>query len=169
MYDKCRDPIAGSVTSLTPEEMSAASPSIFTRIARRELPAHVVWEDADFMAFLTLNPISSGHLLVTPKEEVDSIFALGASAYQRLWQIVRFLEVPLREAIGSPSIGIAVEGFGVPHAHVHLVPVYHLGDMDPRRASTATLEELRPVAEKIRLEVEKALVFCNEDSVAKAA
>jgi len=127
--------------------------SIFTRIARKELPAHVVWEDREFMALLALQPVSSGHLLLVPKEQVDSIYNLSERAYHRLWQIVRFLEAPLRRAIGAPRIGLAFEGFGVAHAHVHLIPVYRRGDLDPRRATTAAFEDLRPIAEHIRAEI----------------
>jgi histidine triad (HIT) family protein len=127
--------------------------SIFTRIARKELPAHVVWEDAEFMALLALQPVSSGHLLLVPKQQVDSIYNLPEKAYYRLWQIVRFLEAPLRRAIGAPRIGLAFEGFGVAHAHLHLIPVYRRGDLDPRRATTAAFEDLRPIAERIRAEI----------------
>jgi histidine triad (HIT) family protein len=127
--------------------------SIFTRIARKELPAHIVWEDAEFMALMAIKPVSSGHLLLAPKELVDSIYNLTERAYYRLWQIVRFLEAPLRRAIGAPRIGIAFEGFDVAHAHVHLIPVYRLGDLDPHRATQATLEGLQPIAEQIRAEI----------------
>jgi histidine triad (HIT) family protein len=127
--------------------------SIFTRIARKELPAHIVWEDAEFMALMALAPISSGHLLLAPKAEVDTIYNLTERAYYRLWQIVKCLEAPLRRAIGAPRIGIAFEGFGVAHAHIHLVPVYRRGDLDPRRATQAAFEDLRPIAERIRAEI----------------
>ena len=81
--------------------------SIFTRIARKELPAHIVWEDAEFMALMALAPISSGHLLLAPKAEVDTIYNLTERAYYRLWQIVKCLEAPLRRvptSISFPSI-----------------------------------------------------------------
>jgi histidine triad (HIT) family protein len=127
--------------------------SIFTRIARKELPAHIVWEDAEFMSLTSIKPVSSGHLLLAPKEQVDSIYDLTEKAYYRLWQIVRFLEAPLRRAVGAPRIGIALEGFGVAHAHVHLIPVHRIGDLDPRRATQAAFEDLRPIAERIRAEI----------------
>ena len=127
--------------------------SIFTRIARKELPAHIVWEDAEFMSLMSIKPVSSGHLLLAPKAQVDTIYNLTERAYYRLWQIVRFLEAPLQRAIGAPRIGIAFEGFGVAHAHVHLIPVYRLGDLDPRRATLAAFEDLRPIAERIRAEI----------------
>jgi diadenosine tetraphosphate (Ap4A) HIT family hydrolase len=68
-------------------------------------------------------------------------------------KIVRSLEAPLRRAIGAPRIGLAFEGFGVAHAHLHLIPVYRRGDLDPRRATTAAFEDLRPIAERIRNEI----------------
>lgn len=94
-----------------------------------------------------------GHLLLVPKQQVESIYQLPDEAYYRLWQIVRFLEAPLRRAIDAPRIGLAFEGFGVPHAHLHLIPVYRRGDLDPRRAKPAAFEDLRPIAERIRNEI----------------
>jgi histidine triad (HIT) family protein len=127
--------------------------SIFTRIARREFPAHIVWENAEFLAFMAVTPISPGHLLLVPKEQVESIYDLTEDTYARFWQIVRRLEAPLRRATGAARIGLAFEGFGVAHAHVHLVPVCRRGDLDPSRATQVTLDELRPLAERISGEV----------------
>lgn len=130
--------------------------SVFTRIIDRELPAEIVWEDVDFIAIMDANPISEGHLLVIPKVEEDSIFDLPTDTYRRIWDLVRWLEKPLLRATGGPRIGVAVEGFGVPHAHIHMVPVYRGGDLDPHRARKASKEELAEIARRIRLEIDQA-------------
>ncbi len=127
--------------------------SVFTRIIHRELPAEIVWEDAEFIAIMDANPMSDGHLLVIPKVEQDSIFGLPPDRYRRIWNLVRWLEKPLLRAIGCPRIGIAVEGFGVPHAHIHMVPLYHGGDLDPHRARKAPKEALAEAARRIRSEI----------------
>jgi histidine triad (HIT) family protein len=129
--------------------------SIFTRIIHRELPAEIVWEDTSFIVIMDVNPVSEGHLLVIPKIEEDSIFSLPNDTYDQIWNLVRWLEKPLLRAIGCPRIGIAVEGYGVPHVHVHMVPVYRAGDLDPHRARKATEEELREISGRVRSEIEK--------------
>jgi histidine triad (HIT) family protein len=128
--------------------------TIFTKIIRRELPGQIVWEDDAFAAIMDINPVSAGHLLVIPKREEDSLFSLPTEEYVQLWELVRWLEGPLRRAIGSPRIGIAVEGFSVPHVHIHMVPVYQGGDLDPNRGQKATIEELCILAGRIRNEIE---------------
>lgn len=127
--------------------------SIFTKIIARELPAQVVWEDDAVIVIMDVNPVHEGHLLVIPKREEDSIFSLSPAEYHRLWHVVRCLEGPLRRAIDSPRIGIAVEGFGVPHVHIHMVPVFRGGDLDPNRAKTTSDEVLASAAARIRSEI----------------
>lgn len=124
--------------------------SIFTRIIRGELPSHKVWEDADFFAFLDINPIQRGHMLLVPKKEVDSIWDLDEATYAALWSRVRKLAPPLCKAIGAVRTGIVVEGLAVPHVHVHLIPINKTADIDPHHQKKATPEELAPIAETIR-------------------
>jgi histidine triad (HIT) family protein len=127
--------------------------SIFTRIITGELPGHIIWQDADFAALLDINPINPGHVLLVPKLEIESIFDLPAPMYQRAWEVVRWLEPALRRVAGAPKLGIAVEGFGVAHAHIHLVPVFEGNQLDPNRAKATSQSELS----QIRLQIMQEL------------
>jgi histidine triad (HIT) family protein len=127
--------------------------SIFTKIIRREEPGYIVWEDKEFIALLDINPIKPGHTLVIPKEEVDSIFDLSEEQYKKIWEIVKFLASPLQKATQAKRIGIAVEGFGVPHTHIHLVPVNNTCDLDPNKSKKATQEELETMHSQILNEI----------------
>ena len=104
-------------------------PSIFTRIINGEIPANKVYEDDRVIAILDLHPQMPGHTLVIPKVQVDHIWDLSDSDYEYLWATVKKIGQHIREVIGSPRVGVVVEGFGVPHCHVHLVPIYHGNDL----------------------------------------
>jgi histidine triad (HIT) family protein len=104
-------------------------PSIFTRIINGEIPTFKIYEDDRVIAFLDQHPQNPGHTLVVPKIQVDHIWDLSDYDYQYLMTIVKDIGNHIRKVIGSPRVGIVVEGFGVPHAHVHLVPIYHGNDL----------------------------------------
>jgi histidine triad (HIT) family protein len=104
-------------------------PSIFTRIINGEFPAHKIYEDDRVIAFLDLHPQTEGHTLVVPKVQVDHIWELSDDDYAYLWKIVKKLGAHIHEVIGSSRVGIVVEGFGVPHTHVHLIPIYKSNDL----------------------------------------
>jgi len=104
-------------------------PSIFTRIINHEIPAHIIYEDDRVIAFLDLHPQMEGHTLVVPKTQVDQIWELSDDDYRYLWEVVKKIGNHIHEVIGSPRVGVAVEGFGVPHTHVHLVPIYNGNDL----------------------------------------
>ena len=123
---------------------------VFCRIAAGEAPAHRVWEDSAHVAFLTIDPIAAGHLVVVPRAHVDGVFDLEPAAYARLFACGRMLAGPVAAAAGAPRTGVAVEGFGVPHAHVHLVPVWKGNDLDPCRHAPAGEAELAAVAGRLR-------------------
>lgn len=106
-----------------------SEPSIFTRIINGEIPAYKIYEDDRVIAFLDLHPQNEGHTLVVPKIQVDHIWDLTDDDYQYLWQTVRKIGTHIRKEIGAPRVGVIVEGFGVPHCHVHLVPIYHGNDL----------------------------------------
>jgi histidine triad (HIT) family protein len=104
-------------------------PSIFTRIIKGEIPAHKIYEDDRVIAFLNIHPINAGHTLVVPKVQVDHIWDLSNDEYSYLWDITKKIGNHIREVIGSPRVGVVVEGFGVPHVHIHLIPIYHGNDL----------------------------------------
>jgi histidine triad (HIT) family protein len=104
-------------------------PSIFTRIINGEVPAHIIYQDERVIAFLDTHPISEGHTLVVPKKQVDQIWDLDKNDYEYLWEVVRKIGSHTREIIKSTRVGVIVEGFGVPHAHIHIIPIYHSNDL----------------------------------------
>ncbi len=125
-------------------------PSIFTRIIEREIPAHILHEDDDFLAFLDVRPIREGHTLVIPKTEVDDIFDLPDPLLAGLLPFARPVANAIQRVTGATRIGMAVLGLEVPHAHIHLVPIDGLHDLDFRRARPAADDELAAAAKRIR-------------------
>jgi histidine triad (HIT) family protein len=125
----------------------------FCRIARGEISAEVVWEDEEHLAFLDINPVKPGHVLLIPREHVPWVDELPAESHARLFARVRELAGPVARAAGAPRTALAVEGFGVPHAHVHLIPVWKSGDLDPCRQRPASDDELRLAAGRLRAEI----------------
>ena len=124
--------------------------SIFTRIVAREIPAHILHEDDDFMAFLDVRPIREGHSLVITKAEVPDIFDLPESLLAGLLPFARPVARAIQQVTQATRIGTTVIGLEVPHAHIHLVPIDGLHDLDFRRARPAAEEELAATAEHIR-------------------
>jgi histidine triad (HIT) family protein len=105
--------------------------------------------------FLDVNPVNPGHLLIIPKEHVESVFDLPDEQYKNIFETAKALSTPLQNAMQSRKIGIAVEGFGVSHAHVHLVPLHNPNELNPERATHMDDEILATIAEKIAAEIAK--------------
>ncbi|MDA8194350.1 MAG: HIT family protein [Thermaerobacter sp.] len=125
-------------------------PSVFSRIVARELPSHGVYEDEAVYAFLDINPVAAGHTMVIPKVEVDEFFALDPLILAHLMKVAQPIAAAIKRVTGVARIGAVVAGFDVPHAHLHLIPVNSLADLDFRRARAAKQEELREMADNIR-------------------
>lgn len=125
-------------------------PSIFTRIVNREIPAQILREDEDFLAFLDVRPIRAGHSLVIPKREIDDVFDLPGPLLSGLLVFARPVANAIRETTGAQRVGMAVMGIEVPHAHVHLVPIDDIGDLDFRKARPADDADLAAMGERIR-------------------
>src|ERR1700733_4289863 len=125
-------------------------PSIFTRIVAREIPAHIVREDSNFLAFLDIRPILERHTLVISKAEVPDVFDLPDSLLEGLLLFARPVARAIQQVTRATRVGMAVIGLEVPHAHVHLVPIDGVNDIDFRRASPAADEELAATADRIR-------------------
>lgn len=108
--------------------------TIFTKIAKGEIPSYKVAENDRFYAFLDINPLAEGHTLVIPKDvEDDYIFNLDPETYEGLWAFARKVAVAMKAAIPCKRIGVAVLGMEVPHTHIHLVPLQSEADMDFRK------------------------------------
>lgn len=129
-------------------------PSIFTRIVNREIPAQILREDDEFLAFLDVRPIRPGHSLVVPKAEIEDVFDLPDSLLSGLLVFARPVAQAIRETTGAKRVGIAVVGIEVPHAHVHLLPIDDFDDLDFRKAQPADDGDLAAMAERIRAALE---------------
>jgi histidine triad (HIT) family protein len=124
--------------------------SIFSKIISGEIPAHVVAETFDFLAFLDINPLAEGHVLVIPKKEVDYIFDLDDETYAGLQIFTKIVATGIKKAIPCKKVGVAVIGLEVPHAHIHLIPLNRVDDMNFARPKLSfTKEQLEATAEKI--------------------
>lgn len=105
-------------------------PSIFSKIVRNEIPSYKVYENENFLAFLDINPLKKGHTLVIPKIEVDYIFDLKSKEYQDLWNFAKLVAKGMKRVIKCERISIVVMGLEVPHAHIHLIPLDSMQDID---------------------------------------
>ena len=104
--------------------------SIFSKIVRGEIPSYKIAEDDHYLAFLDIFPLAVGHVLVIPKNETDSVFDLHDQEYQGLWQFAKKTAKAIEKTIPCKRVGIAVIGLEVPHAHIHLIPLNNIQDID---------------------------------------
>lgn len=125
--------------------------SLFTRIVRGELPCHKVGEDDRFLAFLDINPLRDGHTLVIPKMEVDQFFDLNDDLLAGIMPFAKQVAQRIKSVVPCARIGITVIGLEVPHAHVHLIPIDGIHDMEFSRPKLKrSAEELAEMARRIR-------------------
>lgn len=104
--------------------------SIFTKIVRGEIPCYKVAETESCFAFLDINPLVKGHTLVVPKKEIDYLFDVEDSLYTELFLFAKKVSQAIKNTIPCLRVGVAVIGTEVPHAHIHLVPLNHMGDLN---------------------------------------
>ena len=123
--------------------------SIFTKIINREIPAYIVAENNDFIAFLDVNPNAIGHTLCVPKKEVDKLFDLDEQIYNDLMSFSRKVAIGLEKAIPCERIGMTVIGLEVPHVHVHLIPLHEMADIQFKKKVSLTKEEFEQTAKAI--------------------
>jgi len=125
--------------------------SIFSKIVSGEISAHVVAETVEYLAFLDIQPLTAGHVLVVPKVEVDYIFDAEEDLYVGLWMFAKIVAKGVKVAFPCKKVGVAVIGLEVPHAHIHLIPMNNVSDMDfSKEKLKPSPEELTEAAEKIR-------------------
>lgn len=126
-------------------------PSIFSKIITGELPSYKIAETENYLAFLDVFPLTEGHVLVIPKKETDNIFDIEDEEFAGLHLFSKIIASAVKQAVPCRKVGVAVIGLEVPHAHIHLVPINEVGDINfakPKLKPTA--EELQSVAERIR-------------------
>lgn len=125
--------------------------SIFTRIINGEIPCHKVGEDERFLAFLDIRPLRAGHTLVVPKVEVDRFFDLPADLLAAMMPFAKEVALRIKRACPCDRVGMAVIGLEVPHAHMHLIPMDSMSDMDfTREKLDLSHDRLAEVADSIR-------------------
>lgn len=129
----------------------AAMATLFTKIINREIPAEIIAEDENYIAFLDIMPLVKGHVLVVPKKEVDYIFALEDDLLAGLLVFAKKIAKAIDKSIKCTRVGIAVIGLEVPHVHVHLVPLRTMDDINFTRPKIKlSKEELAEIAALIR-------------------
>lgn len=128
--------------------------TIFTKIINGDIPCYKIAEDEDYFAFLDINPLKAGHTLVVPKCEIDYIYDLDDDDLTGLFLFSKKVAAAIKSAIPCNRIGIAVLGLEVPHAHIHLVPMDTMEDVNFRNPKLKfTVEEFQDIAERISSKV----------------
>ncbi len=103
--------------------------SIFTQIIKGEIPCHKVYEDEKVLAILDIHPVNIGHVLVIPKRQIDHLDDLPEEDYLSLFRTVYKISKNIKIKLSPSRVGIIVDGYGVPHAHIHVIPTYRPGDI----------------------------------------
>ena len=125
-------------------------PSIFSKIVSGDVPAYIIAEDDHYLAFLDIFPLSKGHVLVIPKEEIDNIFDIDDKQYLALWSFAKRVSKAIKKVISCERVGVAVIGLEVPHAHIHLVPINNVSDINfERKKLHVSQSEMESIAELI--------------------
>lgn len=130
--------------------------SIFTKIIKGEIPSYKIAEDENYYAFLDINPLAKGHTLVIPKKETDYIFNIEEEEYKGLFAFAKKVGIAVEKIIPCKRIGITVIGLEVPHAHIHIIPINSIYDMDFKQPKLKfSNEEFIKIATDIKSEFEK--------------
>jgi histidine triad (HIT) family protein len=129
--------------------------SIFTKIINREIPSFIVHEDDKYIAFLDIFPLAPGHTLVIPKQETDYLFDLNSDLYSGLMLFARKVAKAMDQWTTAKRIGVAVVGLEVPHAHIHLIPINGIHDIDFSKPKLRfSPEEFQDIANSIAQHIE---------------
>lgn len=127
--------------------------TIFSRIVAGEIPAHKIAETDQFLAFLDVMPTTMGHTLVIPKQEIDYLFNLDDELYLGLMAFAKRIAPAIEKAVPCRRVGVAVIGLEVPHAHIHLIPLNSMADMDFTHKISPTQAQLVETAAAIRAQL----------------
>ncbi|MFT4031471.1 MAG: HIT family protein [Siphonobacter sp.] len=129
-------------------------PSIFTRIIKGEIPCHKVAEDDQYLAFLDISPLTEGHTLVIPKTEVDYLFDLDDPTLAGLILFAKKLAPAIQKACPCLRLGVSVIGLEVPHAHIHLIPMHSMRDVNFSNPKLQlSQDELASISARIRANI----------------
>lgn len=126
-------------------------PTLFTRIIKGEIPSYKIAEDENYYAFLDIYPLAKGHTLVIPKKETDYLFDLDEETLAGMMVFARLIARAIDKSVSCKRVGVAVLGLEVPHAHIHLIPINELGDINFARPKLKlTQQEFEEIAEKVK-------------------
>lgn len=124
--------------------------TIFSKIINGEIPCYKVHENDEFIAFLDVFPVTKGHVLVIPKKETDYIFDIEDSSYNRMWQYAKKIAKALKLSFKCERVGVSVIGLEVAHAHIHLLPINSLEDMNfSKQKMNLSKQEFEEIAKAI--------------------
>ena len=130
---------------------------LFCKIIQSVLPAYRIWQDEHFLAILDINPNTPGHTLLLPKIHVPYVFDLKEPLYINLFKAAKRLSKPLLEVTQAKRIGVVIQGFTVPHVHLHLIPMNDVHDLDDARATPTLDAELEFMALKLTQAISRNL------------
>lgn len=129
--------------------------SVFTKIINGELPSYKIAEDDKCFAFLDISPLADGHTLVVPKQEIDYVFDIDDELYTHLYLFAKKVAKAIKQAVDCEKVGMAVIGLDVRHAHIHLVPLKEVGDLNfAKEKLSLPAEQMKATAAKIAAKVE---------------
>ncbi|MBQ9436349.1 MAG: HIT domain-containing protein [Bacteroidales bacterium] len=130
--------------------------TIFTKIIKGEIPCYKIDENEQFIAFLDISPLAKGHTLVVPKQQIDYIFDIDDDTLAAMTLYAKKIAKAIQKTVPCERIGVAVIGLEVPHTHIHLVPISHVGDLNFQNPRVElTKEEFMAIAEGIAQNLEK--------------
>jgi len=127
--------------------------SLFTKIINGEIPCHKICENEFYFAFLDIRPINPGHTLVIPKREIDYLFDVDDDLLGGMMVFAKRIAHAIKKEVECQRIGIMVAGLEVPHAHIHLIPILEIPDLNFANAKPAENDALADIAQKIRKHV----------------
>ncbi|HSJ28659.1 MAG TPA: HIT family protein [Acidimicrobiia bacterium] len=131
-------------------------PTVFTRIIEGDLPATFVWKDDRSVAFLSIEPLRTGHTLVVPRQEVDHWLDCPSELRSHLMEVATTIGLAIQSVWQPEKVGLMIAGLEVPHLHLHLVPIWGVRDLDFAGASAATREDLEAAAARMVAALESA-------------
>jgi histidine triad (HIT) family protein len=128
-------------------------PTLFTKIIDGEIPCHKIYEDDRFLAFLDIRPIHPGHTLVIPKKEIEYFFDLDDELLKGIMLVAQRIARAIKKEVACKRVGVMIAGIEVPHAHVHLVPIREVADLNFAKARPADQDDLAQMAQRIRAHI----------------
>src|SRR5689334_10981155 len=117
--------------------------SVFSAIIAGQIPGDFVWKDDEVVAFMTIAPITTGHVLVVPRAEIDQWQDVDGAVFGKITKVAQALGQAVRKAFDAPRAGLLIAGLEVPHLHVHVFPAFHLGDFNIGNADANASAESR--------------------------